>query len=92
MADITSDDSGRVRRRTLMEGCAAAAALGATSFGPLSQATAAINGELGICGGGASVANAVYNATCIRIWDFPLTLDKILDGFAEQEWGEQRRT
>jgi len=35
-------------------------------------------GELGICGVGASVANAVYNATGARIRDYPLTLDKIL--------------
>ena len=35
-------------------------------------------GELGICGAGASLANAVYNATGIRIRDYPLTLDKIL--------------
>ena len=49
-------------------------------------------GELGICGAGAAVANAVFNATGIRIRDFPLTLDKILEGFAERERGEQRRT
>lgn len=36
-------------------------------------------GELGICGVGAAVANAVYNATSIRIRDYPLTLDKMLD-------------
>ena len=35
-------------------------------------------GELGICGAGAAVANAVYNACGIRIRDYPLTLDKIL--------------
>ncbi len=35
-------------------------------------------GELGICGVGAAVANAVYNATGIRIRDYPLTLDKLL--------------
>lgn len=49
-------------------------------------------GELGICGAGAAVANAVFNATGIRIRDFPLTLDKILEGFAERERGDQRRT
>ena len=49
-------------------------------------------GELGICGAGAAVANAVYNATGIRIRDFPLTLDKLLDGFAQRERGELRRT
>jgi xanthine dehydrogenase YagR molybdenum-binding subunit len=35
-------------------------------------------GELGICGVGASVANAVYNATGVRVRDFPLTLDKLI--------------
>ena len=36
-------------------------------------------GELGICGVGAAVANAVYNATGVRVRDYPLTLDKFLD-------------
>lgn len=36
-------------------------------------------GELGICGPGAAVANAVYNATGIRVRNYPLTLDKYLD-------------
>ena len=36
-------------------------------------------GELGLCGVGAAVANAVYNATGVRIRDYPLTLDKHLD-------------
>ncbi|PZN96956.1 MAG: xanthine dehydrogenase [Alphaproteobacteria bacterium] len=35
-------------------------------------------GELGICGVGAAVANAVHNATGARIRDYPLTLDKIM--------------
>ncbi|MGJ7564157.1 molybdopterin cofactor-binding domain-containing protein [Variovorax sp. GB1R11] len=35
-------------------------------------------GELGICGAGAAVANAVHNATGVRIRDYPLTLDKVL--------------
>ena len=35
-------------------------------------------GELGICGAGAAIANAVFNATRIRIRDYPLTLDKLL--------------
>jgi xanthine dehydrogenase YagR molybdenum-binding subunit len=35
-------------------------------------------GELGICGAGAAVANAIYNATGVRIRSYPLTLDKIL--------------
>ncbi|MET0245211.1 MAG: xanthine dehydrogenase family protein molybdopterin-binding subunit, partial [Sphingomonas sp.] len=37
-------------------------------------------GELGVCGAGAAVANAIYNATGVRIRDFPCTLDKLLDG------------
>ena len=40
-------------------------------------------GELGICGVGAAVANAVYNATGIRVRDYPLTLDKFLDRLPE---------
>ncbi|MDR6937442.1 aldehyde oxidoreductase molybdenum-binding subunit PaoC [Luteibacter sp. 3190] len=36
-------------------------------------------GELGICGVGAAVANAVYNATGVRVRDYPVTLDKIID-------------
>ncbi len=49
-------------------------------------------GELGICGAGASLANAVYNATGIRVRDYPLTLDKMLKGFEEQDGQAQRRT
>ncbi|MDB6173174.1 MAG: Xanthine dehydrogenase [Chthoniobacteraceae bacterium] len=37
-------------------------------------------GELGICGAGAAVANAIYNATGVRLRDYPLTLDKVLEG------------
>lgn len=36
-------------------------------------------GELGICGPGAAIANAIYNATGVRVRDYPLTLDKYLD-------------
>jgi len=36
-------------------------------------------GELGICGVGAAVANAIYNATGVRVRDYPVTLDKLLD-------------
>jgi xanthine dehydrogenase YagR molybdenum-binding subunit len=35
--------------------------------------------ELGICGVGAAVANAVYNASGVRVRDYPITLDKLLD-------------
>jgi len=37
-------------------------------------------GELGICGVAAAVANAVYNATGVRVRDYPITLDKHLNG------------
>jgi xanthine dehydrogenase YagR molybdenum-binding subunit len=36
-------------------------------------------GELGICGVAAAVANAVYNATGVRVRDYPITLDKFID-------------
>ena len=36
-------------------------------------------GELGLCGVGAAVANAVYNATGVRVRDYPITLDKHLE-------------
>jgi xanthine dehydrogenase YagR molybdenum-binding subunit len=36
-------------------------------------------GELGICGVGAAIANAAYNATGARVRDYPITLDKFLD-------------
>jgi xanthine dehydrogenase YagR molybdenum-binding subunit len=36
-------------------------------------------GELGICGVGAAVANAIYNATGVRVRDYPITVDKLLD-------------
>jgi len=36
-------------------------------------------GELGICGVGAAVANAIYNATGVRVREYPVTLDKLLD-------------
>ncbi len=47
-------------------------------------------GELGICGAGAAVANAVYNATGIRIRDYPLTLDKVLTVWAANDKPQQR--
>jgi xanthine dehydrogenase YagR molybdenum-binding subunit len=37
-------------------------------------------GELGLCGVGAAIANAVYNACGVRVRDYPLTLDKVLPG------------
>ena len=40
-------------------------------------------GELGICGVAAAIANAVYNATGVRVRDYPVTLDKLLDALPE---------
>jgi xanthine dehydrogenase YagR molybdenum-binding subunit len=38
-------------------------------------------GELGICGVAAAVANAIYNATGVRVRDYPITLDKLIGKF-----------
>ena len=40
-------------------------------------------GELGICGVGAAIANAIYNATGVRVRDYPITLDKFIDRLPE---------
>jgi xanthine dehydrogenase YagR molybdenum-binding subunit len=37
-------------------------------------------GEVGICGAGAAIANAVYNACGVRVRDYPITPDKVLEG------------
>jgi xanthine dehydrogenase YagR molybdenum-binding subunit len=37
-------------------------------------------GEIGIVGTAAAVANAIFNATGHRVRDFPITLDKLLEG------------
>lgn len=37
-------------------------------------------GELGLCGVGAAVANAIHNACGVRVRDYPVTLDKLLPG------------
>jgi xanthine dehydrogenase YagR molybdenum-binding subunit len=37
-------------------------------------------GELGNCGANAAVANAVFNATGVRVRDFPITIEKLLPG------------
>ncbi|MDB5483412.1 MAG: xanthine dehydrogenase [Caulobacteraceae bacterium] len=41
-------------------------------------------GELGICGAGAALANAIYNACGARIRDYPITLDKLLGALPTQ--------
>jgi xanthine dehydrogenase YagR molybdenum-binding subunit len=40
-------------------------------------------GELGLCGVSAAIANAVHNATGMRVHDYPITLDKLLAGLPE---------
>jgi xanthine dehydrogenase YagR molybdenum-binding subunit len=40
-------------------------------------------GELGLCGVAAALANAIYNATGVRVRDYPITLDKLLDRMPE---------
>ncbi|WP_424137159.1 hypothetical protein [Roseomonas chloroacetimidivorans] len=36
-------------------------------------------GELGLCGLGGAVANTIHNATAIRVRDYPVTLDKLIE-------------
>ena len=40
-------------------------------------------GELGIWGVAAAIANAIYNATGVRVRDYPITLDKLLERLPE---------
>src|SRR6185369_17028466 len=48
-------------------------------------------GELGACGSGAAVANAVFNATGIRVRSFPITIDKLLPWLPSLEANEIAR-
>ncbi len=40
-------------------------------------------GELGMCGGAAAIANAIYNACGARIYDYPMTPDRVLAAMPE---------
>lgn len=40
-------------------------------------------GELGICGVAAAVANAIYSATGVRLREYPMTLDRMIDRLPE---------
>lgn len=40
-------------------------------------------GELGLCGVSAAIVNAIYNATGVRVRDYPITVDKLLEGLPE---------
>jgi xanthine dehydrogenase YagR molybdenum-binding subunit len=42
-------------------------------------------GEIGNCGANAAVANAVFNATGVRVRDFPITIEKLLPGLPPPE-------
>jgi xanthine dehydrogenase YagR molybdenum-binding subunit len=42
-------------------------------------------GELGICGVSAAIANAIYNATGVRVRDYPITLDKLIGEFPDEQ-------
>jgi xanthine dehydrogenase YagR molybdenum-binding subunit len=35
-------------------------------------------GELGMCGGAAAIANAIYNACGARLYDYPMTPDRVI--------------
>lgn len=35
-------------------------------------------GELGMCGGAAAIANAIYNACGARLYDYPMSPDRVL--------------
>ena len=40
-------------------------------------------GELGMCGGAAAIANAIYNACGARIFDYPMTPDRVLEAMPD---------
>ncbi|WP_018902152.1 aldehyde oxidoreductase molybdenum-binding subunit PaoC [Rhizobium sp. 2MFCol3.1] len=40
-------------------------------------------GELGLCGVSAAIANAIYNATGVRLRNYPMTLDKLIGGLPD---------
>jgi len=39
--------------------------------------------ELGICGVAAAVANAIYNASGVRVREYPIRLDRLLAGMPD---------
>ncbi|HMN82461.1 MAG TPA: aldehyde oxidoreductase molybdenum-binding subunit PaoC [Burkholderiaceae bacterium] len=40
-------------------------------------------GELGLCGVGAAVANAIHNATGVRVREYPIRLDRLIEGLPQ---------
>jgi xanthine dehydrogenase YagR molybdenum-binding subunit len=47
-------------------------------------------GELGISGAGAAVANAIYNACGVRVRNYPITLDKLLDELPDPDAAKRK--
>ncbi len=45
-------------------------------------------GELGISGAGAAIANAIYNACGVRVRDFPITLDKLIEKLPDPDFAD----
>ena len=41
-------------------------------------------GELGITGAGAAIVNAIADATGVRVREFPITMDKVMEGVMSQ--------
>lgn len=39
--------------------------------------------ELGLCGVSAAIANAIHNATGVRVREYPITLDKLIGGLPD---------
>ena len=70
--------SGRISRAGERRRAAARGRVPRGTRHPRQPAPAKGIGELGISGAGAAVANAIYNATGVRVRDFPITLDKLL--------------
>jgi len=48
-------------------------------------------GKVGICISAAALANAIQNATGIRMRDYPITLDKLLQRLPEFRWRHDAR-
>lgn len=42
-------------------------------------------GELGMCGGAGAIANAIYNACGARVFEYPMTPDRIIAAMSEQD-------
>jgi len=40
-------------------------------------------GELGLCGVPAAIANAIHNATGVRVREYPITLEKVIGGLPD---------